>query len=217
MDRHFRIAGGSRGEENPFRPAVLASIMRSANRFRTATCEAFDARKVGRAISLVAYDRIDFCSRDDVRKTIPRQIARTENHPARDTVQFDQRQSGSELIMRRDQDRASTQIVEAAGETRASRQIPQRYALLATDERAALERFFSAEQGASPCAVLVDTHEVFEGYRKLDFLVGGERVKPEFVFQTRHDYGEAERVEAGVEQHQVVRQRRQMLILLFGD
>src|SRR5208282_4424699 len=146
-------------------------------------------------------------------KTIPRQIARTKNHPARDTVQFDQRQSGIELIMRRDQYRASTQIIEAAGETRASCQIPQRYARLATDERAVRERFFSAEQGASPCAVLVDTHEVFEGDRKLDFLVGGEWVKAEFVFEPRHDYGEAERIEAGVEQHQVVRQRRQMLLL----
>jgi len=109
------------------------------------------------------------------------------------------------------------QIVEATGESRGSRQIPQRYALLATDERAVRERFFSAEQGASPCAVLVDTHEVFEGDGELDFLVGGEGVKAEFVFQTRNDYGEAERVEAGVEQHEIVRQRRQMLILLFGD
>ena len=71
MDCHFRIAGGSRGEENPFRLAVLASITRCANRFRTATCETFDARKVRRAISLVAYDRIDFCSRDDVQEDDP--------------------------------------------------------------------------------------------------------------------------------------------------
>src|ERR1700735_1106652 len=100
--------------------------MPCADRFRTATCETFDAREVRRAINLVAYDRIDFCGRDDVRKTIPRQIAGTENHPARDAVQLDQRQSGGELVMRRDQDGTSTQIVEAGRETRASRQIPPR-------------------------------------------------------------------------------------------
>ena len=76
--------------------------MLCAKRLRTANDETLDARKVRLAMSLVAYDRIDFCGRDDGSKTIPRQIARTENHPACDAVQFDQRQAGGELIIRRD-------------------------------------------------------------------------------------------------------------------
>ena len=49
VQRHFRIAGGSRGEENPFGLAMLASIMLCAKRLRRANGEALDARKVGRA------------------------------------------------------------------------------------------------------------------------------------------------------------------------
>ena len=37
------------------------------------------------------------------------------------------------------------------------------------------------------------------------------------VFEPRHQDGEAERVETGVQQHQVVTQRRQLLLLLLGD
>ena len=80
------------------------------------------------------------------------------------------------------------------------------------------ERFFSAEQKR---ITLRRSRRYFTKSLKVTgnsiSSVDGEGVKAELVFQTRHDYCEAERVEAGLEQHEVVRQRRQMLFLLFGD
>ena len=47
---------------------------------------------------LIGNDRIHAGRRGEVRKKLARQIGRAKNHSARDAIEFDQRQPGSQLI-----------------------------------------------------------------------------------------------------------------------
>ena len=111
----------------------------------------------------------------------------------------------------------STQFLEPSAQTRPPRQIAQGNAAIGTDERAPREVFLSAQQTASPDAVLVDLYKIPEGDWKLDILRCGERIEAKLVFETSDNDGKAKRVESGLEQHQIIRQWRQFLLLFFGD
>ena len=78
---------------------------------------------MGRASTIIGYDRIDFSGRDYIRQMFARQIAWAENHPARNTVQFDKSKPRSQLIARRYENRAPPQIIAAAAKTGAPPQI----------------------------------------------------------------------------------------------
>lgn len=111
----------------------------------------------------------------------------------------------------------SAQFLEPAAEARGRLQIAQSDANIGTDERAARQVFLSAQQTGSPDAILVDLYEILEGDRKLDILGCVEGIDAKLVFETSNNSGKAERVETGLEQHQVVRQWRQFLILFLRD
>jgi hypothetical protein len=165
---------------------------------------------------LVGNNRIHSGRRGEVRKQRARQIGRAKNHSAGDTIEFDQRQRGSQLISYRDEHRSSAQMLKPTGEARTPSQIAQRHRCIGTDKRAAREVFLSTQQTVSPEAVLVDLYEILEGDRKLDILRYGERIEAKLVFEPSNNHSKTERVEAGLEQHQIIRQWRQLLILLFG-
>src|SRR5262249_60948456 len=65
--------------------------------------------------------------------------------------------------------------------------------------------------------VLIEADEVPQGHRIRDVFGFGERVEAERLFETRDENRDRERVEARVEQHEVVGQRRQRLLVALGD
>src|SRR5271170_2915309 len=101
---HFRLASGARSKEDPFRLVALTSIGIGADQAGTAgygTSYAWNAG-VSRRPGLIGHDGIHTRGRGDERKTLAREIARTKNEPARDAIEFDKRQAGTQLIPRRD-------------------------------------------------------------------------------------------------------------------
>ena len=60
-------------------------------------------------------------------------------------------------------------------------------------------------------------HEVAERQRKHGVLGGRERIDAERVFEPGDEHGKAERVQTGIEQHEIVAQRRQRLAVLACD
>ena len=63
---------------------------------------------------------------------------------------------------------------------------------------------------------LVEVDQIAQGDRDRDMTVG-ERVEADLILQLRHQDGDAQGVEAGLEQLQIVGQGRQRLVLLPGD
>src|SRR2546421_12756002 len=63
----------------------------------------------------------------------------------------------------------------------------------------------------------VEPDEVAEGHRIRDVVGVRERVDAEALFQPRDEDRDGQRIEPGLEQHQVVRQGRQRLLFVPGD
>src|SRR5579871_3090217 len=66
-------------------------------------------------------------------------------------------------------------------------------------------------------SILVQPDEVTEGHRELLRLVGLEGVVAQELFQACHDNREAQRVEPGVQELEIVRERCELAFLLCGD
>src|ERR1700685_1985646 len=71
--------------------------------------------------------------------------------------------------------------------------------------------------GALLRTIFIHFHEVAEGQREQGVLGGRERIEAECVFEARDEHGKAERVQTGIQQHQIVAQRRQRLAVFAGD
>ena len=67
------------------------------------------------------------------------------------------------------------------------------------------------------CQALVRLDEIAEGFREIGIFRRGERIDAELVLESGHQNGKAQRVEAGIEQHQIVGQRRYAYLLLGRD
>ena len=67
------------------------------------------------------------------------------------------------------------------------------------------------------CGIFVEADEVTERHRKRRVVAGAEGIDAERVLETRDDDREAQRVEPGIEKYEVVRQRRERLLLLGRD
>ena len=65
------------------------------------------------------------------------------------------------------------------------------------------------------CCMLVQADEVAERHRDRD-VAGAERVEAELVLELGHEHGDAEGVEAGFEQRQLVGEGCEALALLVG-
>jgi hypothetical protein len=102
MDEHLWQAGRARGQQDPFRfvaPAPLGVGGRDCG----AVChEASDIRSPGLGCGAVRHDGVHGRVGDDGRNTLDRQIGRTKNEPARNSIQLDQRQRRRELILSRE-------------------------------------------------------------------------------------------------------------------
>src|SRR6202041_1975106 len=97
------------------------------------------------------------------------------------------------------------------GERKLSRRAP-RWRAASRDDALRVPRRDSGSAFA-----VIEPDEVAERDRKIDILGLGEGVVAEFVLQRGDDDGEAERVEAGFEQHELLGQRRQHLALRGRD
>src|SRR5580698_5146012 len=75
----------------------------------------------------------------------------------------------------------------------------------------------SQRERSSLGKVFVELDEITEGDRKLDRLTRVEGIDTQGVLQPRHDDGETERVETGLDELQLIRQRRESALLLDGD
>src|SRR5438876_1194452 len=64
------------------------------------------------------------------------------------------------------------------------------------------------------CSIFVEPDEVAQGDGKLGLVGATEGIHPERVLETCDDDREAERVEPGVEEHEIIGQRRQRLLVL---
>src|SRR5690242_15315109 len=65
--------------------------------------------------------------------------------------------------------------------------------------------------------IFVGADEVAERHRKIRVLARRERIDPQRILEPRDQHGEAERIEPGVEQVEVVGERRQLLVVLGCD
>src|SRR5258708_9605855 len=72
----------------------------------------------------------------------------------------------------------------------------------------------SRSDRTSPCGIFVGLHEVAERDRKGDIVGCGERVHAQLIFQPGDENREAERIETGVQQIQVIRQGSKLHALL---
>src|ERR1700722_11422164 len=79
----------------------------------------------------------------------------------------------------------------------------------------------SATRCRSDCAlvraIFVDFHEIAESHGKQRVLGSRERINAEPVFKAGDKHGKAERVEAGIQQNEIVTQRGQNLAVLARD
>src|SRR5580700_3577432 len=75
----------------------------------------------------------------------------------------------------------------------------------------------SLSDGALLRTIFIHFHEVAERQREHGVLGGRERIDAERVFETRDEHRKTERVQTGIEQHQIVAQRRQRLAVFACD
>ena len=197
-----------------------------------------DAELAGRIHLSGGDDGVDLGVGDHGRQMLGGKIGRAQDEPPRDAVELDQGERGGELIAGRDQDRTPGELGETAAEAGAVHQIGQGDAdVEAMQMAAAIGRREPVAQGlklVSSCehdlvrgfrvattnrqaARFIDLDEVAERHREGDVVGHREGIEPELVLEPRHQDREAQQVEAGVEQHQIVGQRRKPLRLLVGD
>src|ERR1700736_5635800 len=72
-------------------------------------------------------------------------------------------------------------------------------------------------QSRNGCGIFVDPHEVAQRQRERRVVGAGERIEAELIFEPRDQHREAERIETGLEQHQIVGERGKLLVLLLRD
>src|SRR5437660_11349564 len=94
--------------------------------------------------------------------------------------------------------------------------------LASAPQRARSDRFPAALNEASSvpsllCRILVEPDEVTEGRGKLGVFGGTERINPQRVLEASDDSGDAERGEAGFQEHKTIGQRRRCLLLRCAD
>src|SRR3954447_16233652 len=65
--------------------------------------------------------------------------------------------------------------------------------------------------------IFIGGHKVAQGHGKLEILGGGERIDAQFAFEPNDQHREGQRVETGIDQDEIVSERRQCLVVLFGD
>src|SRR5262245_54414414 len=61
--------------------------------------------------------------------------------------------------------------------------------------------------------VLIDSDEIAQGYGKVGVLGGGEGVEAKLVLEASDQDGKSKRIEPGLQQHKIVGERRQCLML----
>src|SRR6516162_2507546 len=75
----------------------------------------------------------------------------------------------------------------------------------------------SRSQRASAGGIFVGLHEIAERNRESDVVGCGERIDAERILEPDDQNGKAQRIEPGIEQNEVIRQRRKLCILLGRD
>ena len=66
-------------------------------------------------------------------------------------------------------------------------------------------------------AVFIEPDEVTESHRIGDVIGFGERIESQRLFESSDEDGDGERIEARVEQDQIVGQRRKTLLVVLGN
>ena len=130
----LRHARRPRGEENPLR--VVWSGPRGIGGRESRAAGDDRAHAAGFQGGAIGHNGIHRRGRHDERRDLPRQIGRTQHEAARHAIELDERQRRRELIPRRDEDRAPTQLLEPTPQARAPHQLPQPNARLSAPERA---------------------------------------------------------------------------------
>ena len=133
--------------------------------------------------------------------------------PPRDAVELDQRQRGRELIAGREQHRAAGKLRQPPPRLDAVRRDRRARTLASAAEQKARRRSFEPAQRVAKrrqgqlCGIFVDPRRNRRAVTgKYDVVGRRERIDPERVLEPRDQDREAQRVEAGIQQHQVVGQ-----------
>ena len=138
VSEHFRHAGRARRQEHPFGCTGIETYLmnlRTEGRTRTDV----DVNTQGSRILhvTIGYDCVHSCPGDNPGKMFGRQIRRTDHQPPHDPIQFEDRQSGSKLIVRVKQNGPAGKLSTPAAQAGAVECVLQRDATLCAPQVAA--------------------------------------------------------------------------------
>ena len=124
MQHEFRHPGGPGGEEHPFGGARVATRDVAARQIRADIETRWDIRTGGQR-PLTEDTSVRLGVADHRRHMLGCEVGRAEHHASRDTVELDQGECGSELILREQHDAPVAQLLEPAAETGGVRELSE--------------------------------------------------------------------------------------------